>query len=142
MIEWHPARRECPTGTTRPPKTRKAVPTALHQPAANRGAVKEIEVDLMATIEIELPDELAQRAKSAGLLSDSAIQGLLEDAIRRQSGRMLLDVARGIHAANIPDMSDEDVVAEVKAVRAERRARGAGETLSPGNGPEDDAGRA
>jgi hypothetical protein len=103
----------------------------VHQPAVNRGAVEEIEVDLMTTIEIKLPDELAQRAKSAGLLSDSAIQGLLEDAIRRQSGRMLLDVARGIHAANIPDMSDEDVVAEVNSVRAECRARSAGETLLP-----------
>jgi hypothetical protein len=29
----------------------------------------------MTVIEINLPDELAQRAKSAGLLSDSALQG-------------------------------------------------------------------
>jgi hypothetical protein len=78
-----------------------------------------MEVDRMTMIEIRLPDELAQRAKSAGLLSDSAIQGLLEDAIRRQSGRLLLDVARSIHAANIPVMSDADIVAEVKAVRTE-----------------------
>jgi hypothetical protein len=32
------------------------------------------EADAMTTIEIMLPDELAQRAKSAGLLSDGAIQ--------------------------------------------------------------------
>lgn len=93
----------------------------------------------MTMIEIRLPDELAQRAKSAGLLSDSAIQGLLEDAIRRQSGRLLLDVARSIHAANIPVMSDADIVAEVKAVRTERRAHEAGEIALPSNAPGDDA---
>jgi hypothetical protein len=98
-----------------------------------------MEVDRMTMIEIRLPDELAQRAKSAGLLSDSAIPGLLQDAIRRQSGRLLLDVARSIHAANIPDMSDEDIVAEVKTVRTERRAREAGEITLPSNAPGDDA---
>jgi len=77
----------------------------------------------MTLIQIKLPDELAQRASSAGLLSDDAIQQLLEDAMRRQAGRALLDVARQIQAAGIPPMSDEEIVAEVKAVRAERRAR-------------------
>ncbi len=31
----------------------------------------------MTVIQIKLPDEVAQRARSAGLLSDSAIQQLL-----------------------------------------------------------------
>jgi hypothetical protein len=35
----------------------------------------------------------------------------------------LLDVAKRIQAAGIAPMSDEEIVAEVKAVRAERRAR-------------------
>jgi hypothetical protein len=91
----------------------------------------------MTMIEIKLPDELAQRAKNAGLLSDSAIQGLLEDAIRRRAGRVLLDVAKRIHGAGISMISDGEIIAEVKAVRAERRARAA----SPGNEPENDAGR-
>jgi len=77
----------------------------------------------MTTIEITLPDDLAKIAKTAGLLSDSAIQGLLEEAIRRRSGKALLDVARRIQAAEIPAMSDDDIVAEVKAVRSARRAR-------------------
>ncbi len=83
----------------------------------------------MTTIEISLPDELALRAKSAGLLSDAAIQELLHDAIRRQSGRALLAVARDIHAAGIPEMSMEEIDAEVKAVRAERRGRAVTATL-------------
>ena len=76
----------------------------------------------MTKVLLQLPDELARRAESAGLLSDSAIGALLEDAMRRQAGRELLDVVREIHAAGIPPMSMDEIDAEVKAVRAERRA--------------------
>lgn len=77
----------------------------------------------MTHLTVNLPDELAQRARQAGLLSDQAIQRLLEDAMRREAGRKLLEIAKRVHAAGIPPMSDEEIVAEVKAVRAERRAR-------------------
>jgi hypothetical protein len=93
----------------------------------------------MTMIEIKLPDELARRARIAGLLSDSAIQALLEEAIRRQAGRRLLDVARHLQEAGVPSMSMEEIDTEVKAVRAERRAHAA--RPSPGNEPGDDAGR-
>ena len=77
----------------------------------------------MTDVLITLPDELERRARSAGLLSDRAIQDLLEDAMRRRAGRRLLAVARDLQAADVPPMSMEDIDAEVKAVRAERRAR-------------------
>lgn len=90
----------------------------------------------MTMIEIRLPDELAQRAKNAGLLSDAAIQELLEDAMRRQAGRRLLEVAERIHAAGIEPMSMEEIDAEVKAYRAERRAARENKTQenTPGGG--------
>ena len=75
----------------------------------------------MTELLVNLPDELAQRAKSAGLLSDSAIQRLLEEAMRREAARKLMQVAERIHAAGIEPMSDDEVVAEVKAVRAGQR---------------------
>lgn len=76
----------------------------------------------MTELMVTLPDDLAQRARSAGLLSDSAIQRLLEEAMRREAGRRLLAIAERIQAAGIPPMNDEEIVAEVKATRAERRA--------------------
>lgn len=85
----------------------------------------------MTELVVNLPDELAQRARSAGLLTDSAIQRLLEEAMRREAGRRLLQVAERVHAAGIPPMSDEEIVAEVKAVRAERRARQAQQSQDP-----------
>ena len=72
---------------------------------------------------VKLPDELAQRAKNAGLLTDSAIQLLLEEAMRREAGRRLLQVAGRLHAADVAPMSEAEVVAEVKAASIERRAR-------------------
>ena len=76
----------------------------------------------MTELVVQLPDDLVQRAKSAGLISDQAIQELLEDAMRRQAGRRLLEMVKRIHALNLPPMSDEEIMEEVRAVRAERRA--------------------
>ena len=77
----------------------------------------------MTELVVTLPDELAQRAKNAGLLSDKAIQRLLEEAMRREAGRKLIQVVERVHAAAIAPMSDTEIVAEVKAVRAKQRAR-------------------
>lgn len=82
----------------------------------------------MTELVVKLPDELAQRARSAGLLTDSAIQRLLEEAMRREAGRRLMQVAARLHAAGIEPMSEEEIVAEVKAARAERRVREASQT--------------
>ena len=79
----------------------------------------------MTQLVIHLPDDLEQRARSAGLLSDSAIQALPEEAMRRQAGRRPRTVVDSIHSAGITPMSMEEIDAEVKAERAERRARAA-----------------
>ena len=77
----------------------------------------------MTIIKIELPDGLAKRASKAGLLSDAAIQQLLEEAMRRQAGRALLDMARRLQAAGIEPMTMDEIDAEVKVARRERRER-------------------
>ena len=86
----------------------------------------------MMELVLKLPDEPALCARSAGLLTDGAIQRLLEDAMRREAGRRLLQVAERLHAADVPPMREEEIVAEVKAERAERRLREAqGQTPKP-----------
>jgi len=81
----------------------------------------------MTTLQITLPDALVQRARDAGLLSDSAMEQLLEEAMRRAAGRRLMATAARIQAAGIEPMSEEEIVAEVKAARAELRARQGGQ---------------
>jgi hypothetical protein len=81
----------------------------------------------MTTIQIELPDATAQAARDAGLLTPQAIERLLTDALKRkQSAQTLLSIADRVAAAGIPPMSMEEINAEVKAARAERRQRAGG----------------
>jgi hypothetical protein len=78
----------------------------------------------MTTIQIELPEATAQAARAAGLLTPQALARLLDAAIKRQKAAdALLSIADRIAAAGIPPMSMDEINAEVKAVRAERRAR-------------------
>ena len=72
---------------------------------------------------VKLPDPLAKEAKAAGLLGPRAIEKLLREAIerRKQIVSFFATVER-LRAANIPPMSEEEIQAEVDAVRAARRA--------------------
>jgi hypothetical protein len=81
----------------------------------------------MTKIEIELPDATAKAARDAGLLTPDALDRLLTDAIkRRQAADSLLSIAERVQAAGIAPMSMEEIDAEVKAYRAERRQRAGG----------------
>ena len=81
----------------------------------------------MTTIQIELPDATAQAAREAGLLTAPAMERLLNDALRRQQAAdALLSIAGRVAAAGIPPMSMEEINAEVKAAREERRQRAGG----------------
>ena len=80
----------------------------------------------MTTIQIELPDATAQAARAAGLLTPQALERLLTDALeRQQAADSLLSVVDRVAAAGIEPMSMEEINAEVKAARAQRR-QGAG----------------
>lgn len=78
----------------------------------------------MTTVQITLPDQLAQEAQRAGLLTPEALERLLREAIERQQGIDELFAAMDrMAAANLPPMTMEEIQAEVDAVRAERRAQ-------------------
>jgi parvulin-like peptidyl-prolyl isomerase len=79
----------------------------------------------MTTIQIELPDATAQAARAAGLLTPQALDRLLTDALKRQEAAdSLLSIADRVAAAGIEPISMEEINAEVKAARAQRRQRG------------------
>jgi hypothetical protein len=81
----------------------------------------------MAKIEIELPDATAVAARDAGLLTPQALERLLIEAIRRrQAADRLLLIADRVAAAGVEPMSMEEINAEVKAARIERRQRASG----------------
>ena len=78
----------------------------------------------MTKIHIELPDATAQAAQAAGLLTPQALERLLSNALRKQQAAdYLLSVADEVAAVDSTPMSMEEINAEVKAAREERRQR-------------------
>ncbi len=75
----------------------------------------------MTTLEINLPDRLAKEAREAGLLAPGAIEKLIAEALRRQALDEFLSVADRVEAEGVPAMSMEEINAEIKAYRLERR---------------------
>lgn len=81
----------------------------------------------MTKIEIELPDTTAKAAQEAGLLTPQALERLLTDALKRQhAADSLLKIADRVAQAGTPPMSMDEINAEVKATRSERRQRAGG----------------
>ena len=77
----------------------------------------------MTRIQIELPDATAQAAEASGLLTPQALDRLLSGALRRQQAAgYLASVADEVAGAGVAAMSMEEIDAEVKAARKERRA--------------------
>ena len=76
-------------------------------------------------VTLNLPDEIALRARDAGLLTVDAVQKLLEEAMRRAAGRKLLSMAERLHAAGIAPANETEVDDLIHAARAERKARNA-----------------
>ena len=81
----------------------------------------------MTTVQITLPDQLAQEAQSAGLLSQAAMEKLLREQlnIRRQDD-FFAAMERMAQVTEPPTMSSEEVAEEIRAMRAERRAKASG----------------
>lgn len=79
----------------------------------------------MTTLELilTLPDDLAQRAKDAGLLSNESIEKLLREQLRRQAGSELREMLDKVRGSEIPPLSEDEVQAEIEAYRVERRAK-------------------
>lgn len=79
----------------------------------------------MTELKVTLPDRLAREAREAGLLSPKAIKTLLREAMRRRAAaREFLAVADSVAAAGVPPMTEEEIQAEIDAVRKARRRRG------------------
>ena len=76
----------------------------------------------MTKIQIELPEATAKAAREAGILTPQALGRLLTDAIRRQQAAdSLVQIADRVAEAGVEPMSMQDINAEVKAARTERK---------------------
>ncbi len=75
----------------------------------------------MTTFTIDLPDNLAQAARDAGLLNPEAIESMLRENLRRRAVDGLFVAADRLAAANFPPMTLEEIQQEVDVARAQRK---------------------
>jgi DTW domain-containing protein YfiP len=86
-------------------------------------ALFELGAPVVTTVQIELPDSLAREAAQAGLLTAEVMERLLREAMRQRAVERLRLAMDRMAQADIPPMTEEEIQAEIDAVRAERRAR-------------------
>jgi hypothetical protein len=74
-------------------------------------------------ISLDIPESLAEKARLMGLLDADGMAKMLRTEIeRREALKDFGSIVDKLHNANIPPMTDEEIRAEIKAARAERRA--------------------
>ena len=75
----------------------------------------------MTTVQITLPDALAQEAVQAGLFAPGKIEGLLRQRLRAERIERM-QAARAKLAANpLAPMTPQEIQAEIAAYRADQR---------------------
>lgn len=79
-------------------------------------------------LELNLSDDLAKNAESAGLLTPEAIEELIQKEVRRRAWDHLMSIAPRLENAGVTPITEEEVQAEIDAVRAEKRRRAASGT--------------
>jgi hypothetical protein len=79
---------------------------------------------MSVTVELDLPDELIRQARQMGLLDNRRVAELLADEVRRRiAGQDLKIVLDEIRSVSGEPLTTDEIGAEIKAARAERRAR-------------------
>lgn len=71
---------------------------------------------------LKLPDELVERAKAAGILTDEQVAELLEAELERRQRRKQFYTDLETLRSMEPKITPEEIEAELKAFRQERAA--------------------
>ena len=75
----------------------------------------------MTTVQINLPDQLAQEAQRAGLLTPAAIERILRKYLKVHKTDELFAAMERMATVDEPAMAPEQVADELHAMRSERR---------------------
>ena len=75
---------------------------------------------------MNLPDDLAQRAQNAGLLTSEAIESMLCEQLKKRAGESLRAMWARMPREELTPEIEQEIVEEVRAMRAERRNQNRG----------------
>ena len=80
----------------------------------------------MTTVQIELPEQLAQQARSAGLFSSQKMEAILRAELRREAFEGLRTLHEKLPQEEITPEIEQEIDEAVRAARAQRRESNAG----------------
>jgi hypothetical protein len=75
----------------------------------------------MTTVQIQLPDDLAQDAQAAGLLTPEAMAAMLREQLHKQAGESLRTMWERMPPEELTPEIEQMIDDEVRATRAEQR---------------------
>lgn len=75
----------------------------------------------MTTVQIELPDQLAQQAQSAGLFSSQKMEAILRAQLRREAFEGLRTLHERLPQDEITPQNEQEIDEAVRAARAQCR---------------------
>ena len=75
----------------------------------------------MTTVQITLPDQLAQEAQRAGLLAPEKIERMLREHLRAERIEQMKAARQSLAATPLEPMTPEEIQAEIEAYRTEQR---------------------
>jgi hypothetical protein len=75
----------------------------------------------MTTVQITLPDALAQEATKAGLLAPEKIERMLREGLRQERIERMKAARATLAAEPLAPMTPEEISAEIDAYRTEQR---------------------
>ena len=75
----------------------------------------------MTTVQITISDALAKEAAAEGLLETGSIEAILRERLAATRVAKMQATRQRLMAARTPPMTAEEIEAEIKAYRAERR---------------------
>ena len=75
----------------------------------------------MTTVQITIPDQLAEEAAKAGLLGADRIEALLRQELRIARLTKMRAARTQLTADPLPPMTADEIQAEIRAYRAEQR---------------------
>ena len=79
----------------------------------------------MTTVQVELPDVLAQSAQAAGLLTPQALEAMLREHLKRQASESLRALWANAPPEELTPELEQLIEEQVKAVRAQNRKQAA-----------------
>jgi hypothetical protein len=79
---------------------------------------------MVVSLKLTISEKLEKKARKAGLLSTAFLRKAVEDELeRREAAGRIADHAQRFKAAGVAPLEEEEIDAEIEAIRARRRSR-------------------